>query len=204
MSLPLRSQSLFPEEPVQERVGLPCSPGFHRQIEKAVVKLREHGNGQGGAIVDLSRFVQLGLANAQRYSLIHFDDFAAVLAFQTIFPGLYRGEIERLYTATVPTHSPTPWDYAVQIAAFYFCFTHEVHGTAFRRLLLPNYRRRVLNSYHKWQAALHSQPQGFTTTPPPLAPELRKQSQLKELQELQQRHEQEIKELKLRSFTHSF
>jgi hypothetical protein len=198
------------QERAQERVGLPCSPAFHQRIENAVIELREHGQG-GGAVVDLSRFLHLGMANAQRYSLIHQDDFAAVLAFQSIFPGLFSAGIERLHTASVPGQKPRAWDYAVQIAAFYFAFTHEVYGMEFRRMLNPVYRRRVLVSRAKWQAAIAPAPQQHSlqqqvapqpqrahhaAAPPGFAAEPQNQHQLEELQELQRRQEQEMKEFR--------
>ncbi len=178
----LDMQSFFPEERVHERVGLPCSPGFQRQIKESVIKLREQCKGRG-CIIYLSRFLHLGLANAQRYSLIHGDDFAAVLAFQTVFPGLFRVDDDRLFVATIPGPSPTPFDYAVQVAAFYFAYTHEEYGIEFRRLLQPDYRRRVMNSHTKWRAAIlrHSQKQGQRVeVPPGFTPDLMKKPQLKE------------------------
>ena len=194
----MQQQGLIP----QERVGQPCSPAFHRQIEDAVIKLRDDG-----AVVSMENFTRLGLANAQRYSLIQADDFASVLAFQTIFSSIFRPAVGVYTPPLPPAQGPRAWDYAVQIAAFYFAFTHPRYSTDFKRLLQPAYRKRVLVSHQKWVAAVTMTAPKPTQQPPPRVPPglstaQHKRDQLELLEELQRRRERGAEELKLHSKLH--
>ena len=171
-------QSAFPQsETPQERIGFPCSKTFHEKIEAAVIELRNKG-----AIVDMSRFASLGMANALQYALINRDDFAAVIAWQTIYPRIGTGlPAECVYTASLPSQLPHPCDYAVQIAAFYFAFTHEIYGQAFKRLLNPSYRQNVLQSQRKWRAAVRHELTSVVVD-----------CSMKKLEELQRQHEKKL------------
>ena len=125
---------------VEERIGYPVSDQFHAGIYSALSQLQSLR-----CIVSLE-----ALKFDPRYSLLHRNDYLAICAFQRIYKQLYDRSNPNVYAITPPTKNPGPRDYAYQMAAFYFCYSHPYYGDQFRRLLDQNFCARVMESHNKF------------------------------------------------------
>ena len=118
----------------------PISPKFHANVEYMWQEL-------------INRPTVIKLMNTSS-SLINQDDYAAIIAFQNLFPHLYDQNTNPNVVQIVPSNPPKPSDYAFQIAAYYKAYHSTTHGHIFERLLDPRYCHNVMRSnsnYLNWE-----------------------------------------------------
>jgi hypothetical protein len=118
----------------------PISPKFHENVEYMWQEL-------------INRPTVIKLMNTSS-SLINQDDYAAIIAFQCLFPHLYDQNTNPNVVQIVPSNPPKPSDYAFQIAAYYKAYHSTTHGHIFERLLDPRYCHNVMRSnsnYLNWE-----------------------------------------------------
>jgi hypothetical protein len=132
----------------EEVIGHPVSSKFHEEIQflykeiinrSIIIKLMENNS------------ITLWSKNA----LINVDDYAAIIAFQTLFPNLYDANMQSEVVEITTTNPPKPSDYAFQLAAYFKAYHSVKYGHIFRRLLDRTYLGNLIRTreqYNIWQS----------------------------------------------------